>query len=191
MIVPPEDPNAIAQAVKYLLDNPEQARRLSERAFNKVKEFTWGKALVEKFGLQKKVKKQWTTDFGETIVKELYTLLGDSPIESEPKTGIEIDFETTEKIIEVKTGTWWTGGTAHQKIFGVPFHYSEVPVLFKKPLVIVCVGRAEEVCWKAGFLGGTYCTERRREQLALFERQGITAIGASELLAQIIEKNTS
>lgn len=41
--VPPENPDAIAEAVRYLLDHPEEARRMGENGRKAVKEeFNWG-----------------------------------------------------------------------------------------------------------------------------------------------------
>ena len=42
-IIPPGDPKALAQAVRSLLAHPEQSKKLSENAFEKVKEYTWQK----------------------------------------------------------------------------------------------------------------------------------------------------
>lgn len=41
--VPPEDPNAIAEAIQYLLDHPEEAQQMGENGRKAVKEeFNWG-----------------------------------------------------------------------------------------------------------------------------------------------------
>jgi hypothetical protein len=60
------------------------------------------------------------------------------------KNDFKPDFETKDAIYEIKTGTYKTSGTAHEKILGVAFKYCEIPKLYGKPLYIVCIGRAEK-----------------------------------------------
>lgn len=60
------------------------------------------------------------------------------------KNGYKPDYETQDGVYEIKTGLYKTTGTAHEKIFGTPFKYCEIPKIYKKPLYIVCIGRAEK-----------------------------------------------
>ena len=53
------------------------------------------------------------------------------------------DFETDNYVIEVKTRNWTTTGTAGEKVLGVPYKYSDIPQLYGKPLLIVCVAYQE------------------------------------------------
>lgn len=92
---------------------------------------------------------QWSGAFGEQLVKELFAPNIWKP---EPKDGYAPDFETPEYMIEVKTGTHLTPGTAHEKIFGVAWKYRHVPSLYGKKLVIVTVGRAEVVARRSGLM---------------------------------------
>ena len=78
--------------------------------------------------------------FGEILVKEYYILTGDFKTDKpEKKEGHELDLETFEDMIEVKTGSYFTTGTAGEKIFGVPYKYRKVPRLYKKPLLIILI----------------------------------------------------
>ena len=104
----------------------------------KLFEDTWGRSKIP-------VKSdQWTGPFGEQLCREAFSLLGKNIKKPEKKGSIEIDWETDDYMIEVKTGTYFTNGTAHEKILGVPFKYSEVYKLYGKPLKILCIGYAEK-----------------------------------------------
>jgi hypothetical protein len=79
--------------------------------------------------------------FGEILVKEYYILTGEFKTDKPEKLGgHDLDLETFEKMIEVKTGSYFTTGTAGEKIFGVPYKYRKVPRLYNKPLLIILLG---------------------------------------------------
>ena len=79
--------------------------------------------------------------FGEILVKEYYILTGEFLTDKPEKLGgHDLDLETLNEMIEVKTGSYFTTGTAGEKIFGVPYKYSEVPELYKKPLLVILIG---------------------------------------------------
>jgi hypothetical protein len=64
--------------------------------------------------------------------------------------------------MEVKCGTYYTNGTAHEKILGCPFKYADIPILYSKPLKIVCIGGAEKICREQyGNLSGEKCIGRK------------------------------
>lgn len=82
--------------------------------------------------------------FGEMLVKEYYILTGEYITDKpEKKNGHDLDLETITKMIEVKTGSYFTTGTAGEKIYGVPYKYSDVPELYEKPLVIILIGSSK------------------------------------------------
>lgn len=93
-------------------------------------ENAWGRALMGK--------KAWSGELGERLVQEYFESLG-IPIKRLTRGGP--DFETEKFFIEVKTGSWKTSGTAHEKIAGVPHKYTEY--LQTKKLIIITIGRAE------------------------------------------------
>tara|TARA_B100000123_G_C25731002_1_gene429262 strand:+ start:894 stop:1700 length:807 start_codon:yes stop_codon:yes gene_type:complete len=79
--------------------------------------------------------------FGEILVKEYYILIGEFKSDKpDKKAGHDLDLETIKEMIEVKTGSYFTTGTAGEKIYGVPYKYSEVPDLYGKPLLIILIG---------------------------------------------------
>lgn len=89
--------------------------------------------------------------FGEILVKEYYILTGEFKTDKpEKQGGHDLDLETIKEMIEVKTGSYFTTGTAGEKIFGVPWKYADVPRLYNKPLLIILLGgdkkESELVC---------------------------------------------
>jgi len=42
LLVPQNDPEKIADAIEYLLDNPEVAKKMGEHGRKRAKEFSWG-----------------------------------------------------------------------------------------------------------------------------------------------------
>ena len=101
--------------------------------------------------------KQWSNSFGEYIAQEL-CILQNKNYECQKKTTLpdrktfKLDIEVEDSMIEVKTGTRYTQGTAHEKIAGVPFKYRNVPTLYKKPLKILCIGKAEDYAISTGLI---------------------------------------
>jgi len=98
----------------------------------------WGCALVKTYSPKSKA---WSGALGEQLIRELYPD-GWKPVKL---GGFRPDWETKDYIIEVKTQSWFTPGTAGEKIFGVPVKYRNIPDLYKKPLVVVCFGKAESI----------------------------------------------
>ena len=89
--------------------------------------------------------------FGERLVEEYYILTGElKTVKPEIKEGHDLDLETIKEMVEVKTGSYFTSGTAGEKIYGVPWKYADVPRLYNKPLLIIIIGgdkkESELVC---------------------------------------------
>ena len=109
---------------------------------------------MHSFKTKEDVKKQWSGPFGERIVKEFYRQSGNNVHENvEIKEGFHPDIETDDFMVEVKTQTFFTTGTAGEKIIGVPIKYRNIPKLYGKKLIIVCVGGAEKDAIRLGLLG--------------------------------------
>lgn len=89
---------------------------------------------------------QWTTKFGEDLAYEIYTLLGETYKKPQKMEHFQPDGETDTNIIEVKTGTYFTSGTAHEKIIGCKDKYIAIPDLYSKPLKILCIGGMIQKC---------------------------------------------
>jgi hypothetical protein len=129
---------------------------------------------------------QWTNAFGENIAKELLFLLETPSFKPRKIGSVQADLETKDALWEVKTGTYYTEGTAHEKIYGVPFKYSDVPALCQKPVKILCIGGAEKRCRKDGFLEGPQCTGKKKEFLDYCRENNIECLGATDILTQLV-----
>ena len=123
----------------------------------------WGQTILKIRRPDLKLDKQWTAKFGEHICEEIYTLLGNNVSKPAKKEHYQPDIEIDDAIIEVKTGTFYTSGTAGEKILGCPFKYAEIPDLYNKKLKIICLGGAEKICKENyGNLPGLKCSPQKR-----------------------------
>ncbi|NBO72337.1 hypothetical protein EBV26_17925, partial [bacterium] len=103
------------------------------------------------------------------------------------KEHFQPDSEIDVAILEAKAGTFFTSGTAGEKILGCPFKYAEIPELYSKPLKIVCMGGAEKVCRESyGNLPGTKCSAQKKKFLDFFRENKIEYIAASDILRSLI-----
>jgi len=152
----------------------------------KLLEDNWGRAIMKSIRPDLKSDKQWTTIVGQEIGKELYTLLGHTVSYPIKKEHYQPDWEVDNCIIEVKTQTFYTTGTAGEKILGSPFKYSEIPELYGKPLKILCIGGAEKICKEQyGNLPGIKCTPSKEKFLNFFRENKIEYIGVTEVLTKL------
>ena len=125
----------------------------------------------------------WTTKYGEELVRKQFEMDKIPIWKPENKQGLQPDWETPEYIIEVKTRNWTTSGTAGEKVFGVPYKYSDVPKLYGKPLLIICVAYQE---WELTHIPkynifGTNVSENKRKQLELWKSMDIHFVPFSKL----------
>jgi hypothetical protein len=147
----------------------------------------WGRNMLKTRRPDLKLDKQWTNKFGEHLCEELCILSGKETSKPKKKERYLPDLEIDECIIEVKTGTYYTTGTAGEKILGCPFKYADVPVLYNKPLKIICIGGSELDCRENyGNLPGNKCTAQKRMFLDFFKNNGIEYIGATEILHALV-----
>jgi len=167
----------------------EKKNKSSDNKLYKVLEDDWGRIIMKKRRPDLKLDKQWTNKFGEHICEELmYLLHRKRTTIPKKKNGLQPDLETDSCMIECKAGTFYTAGTAAEKILGSPFKYAEVPDLYKKPLQIVCMGGAEKVCRESyGNLPGKKCTAQKQKVLDFFRELKIEYMGATNLLIQITQ----
>ena len=150
---------------------------------NKQVEDQWGQTLMKTRRPDLKMDKQWTNLFGEMIAEELLRLTGKTVSKPANKTHYQPDLEIDDAIIEVKTQTFYTEGTAGEKILGCPFKYADIPELYGKPLKILCIGGAEKVCRERyGNLTGTKCSTLKQEFLEFYRSKKIEYIAATDLL---------
>ena len=149
-------------------------------------EDSWGQKILKTIRPDLKLDKQWTNKFGEYICQELLILMGNTINKPTKKMNYQPDCETEDSIWEVKTGTYYTSGTAGEKILGCPFKYSDIPRLYSKPLKIICIGGAEKVCREHyGNLLGEKTNITKKKFLDFYRENGIEYIGISDLLKNI------
>ena len=109
-----------------------------KREREKENEKKWGNSIIGQIN-----NGQWTTKLGETLVYVVLSILGENPLKPISINGYQPDWESDNYIWEVKTSNWWVDGTAGEKVYGSPLKYAEVPELYGKPLIIVCVAYQE------------------------------------------------
>ena len=164
----------------------DKKNKISDNAKYKTYEDEWGRQMLKIRRPDLKLEKQWTNKFGEHICEELYLLKGMDVTTPMKKEHFQPDLEVQNEIIEVKTGTFYTSGTAAEKILGCPFKYADIPELYGKPLKIICMGGAEKICREDyGNLLGEKCTTTKKEYLDFFRKNRIEYIGASDILKSI------
>lgn len=153
----------------------------------KILEDQWGQRVLASLRPDLKSHGQYTTVLGETLGKELHILLGHTEYRRPKKIQrYAPDGEINSWMVEVKTQTHCTTGTAGEKILGVPFKYADVPKLYGKPLRILCIAGAEHMCRTSyGILHGTKTSIQKQKMLDIWRRMGFVYVGATELLLQI------
>lgn len=190
------------EVIQYLFHNTSFLKSVvtSESTKNEVtkqtktKEDEWGQTTMKQRRPDLRLDKQWTNKFGEHITEEILSLLGNKEIfKPIKKQHFQPDLETEDAIYEVKTQTYFTTGTAGEKILGCPFKYAEIPILYGKPLKIVCIGGAELLCKNLyGNLPGEKCTPQKQKFIDFFRDNRIEFVAASDLLKQALSyHNTS
>ena len=153
----------------------------------KILEDAWGQATLRKRRPDLKLDKQWTNKFGEHICEELCWLLTKNVSKPHTINHYSPDIETDDAIFEVKTQTFNTCGTAGEKILGTPFKYAEVPDLYGKKLLIVCMGGAEKLCREQyGNLPGNKSSPQKKVILDAFKSLRIEYVGATDILKSSI-----
>ena len=92
-------------------------------------------------------------------------------------------------MVEVKSRTWCTTGTAGEKVLGVPYKYADVPNLYNKPLMIVCVAYQEwELTHGTTRVFGDVPPRQQRLLDIYANEMDITFMKFSDLVTQMREK---
>jgi hypothetical protein len=153
----------------------------------KVHEDNWGRAVLKRRRPDLTLDKQWTNKFGEHICEEILSLHGKTVTKPVKKEHYQPDSEVDDAIWEAKAQTFFTNGTAGEKILGCPFKYAEIPDLYGKPLRILCMGGAEQLCREQyGNLTGPKCSPQKKKLLDCFASCGIEFVGATDLLKGLV-----
>ena len=173
-------------AVPVTTPIPRKTKKMIQDELKKTED-TWGRTTLRTRRPDLKLDQQWTNKFGEHICEELYTLLGARVTKPRNQNHYQPDGEIETAILEAKAQTFYTDGTAGEKILGVPFKYAEVPRLYGKPLRIICMGGAERVCRESyGNLSGSRTSAEKQKFLDFFKEMGVTFVAATTLLEMII-----
>lgn len=151
----------------------------------KFKEDEWGRTVLKTKRPDLKLDKQWTNKFGEHIIEELYMLLNIHITKAKKKKNFLPDFESEEFIIEVKTHTYFTTGTASEKIIGCPFKYADIPLLYNKPLKIICIGGAEKALLEFDIINCS--SETKKRFLQIYKDNGIEFMSFRYLIMNLIK----
>jgi hypothetical protein len=142
---------------------------------------------------------QWTNQFGEIIAQELLSLYENTWANTpDIKEKLKPDLETTSFIVEVKTQTYYTPGTAGEKVLGTPFKYANVPNLYGKPLIILCIGGIDKLCRiQYGNLNNLQeyedmpvskkIDETQEKMLDFYKNFNITFKSASDMIRELLE----
>ena len=151
----------------------------------KEKEDEWGRAVLKTKRPDLVLDKQWTNKFGEHIIEELYMLIN-KPINKPNKINhLQPDLESEDFIIEVKTQTYYTTGTASEKILGTPYKYADIPTLYNKPLKIVCIGGCEKALLDFDVLNTN--SENKKKILECYSQLNIEFVSFKQLIWDLIK----
>lgn len=165
----------------------QKKNKTTDEKIYKVLEDKWGQDMLRVRRPDLKLDKQWTNKFGEHLCEEIFTLLGKQVSKPINKQHYQPDAEVDDAILEAKAQTFFTSGTAGEKILGSPFKYAEVPQLYSKPLKILCMGGAEKVCRESyGNLPGEKSSAQKQKILECFREIGIEYIGATDILKSLV-----
>ena len=146
-----------------------------------IKEKEWGNNMINQSN-----NGNWTTLLGETLVYDVLKLKNENPRKPKIINGYSPDWETDNYIYEVKTRNWTTTGTAGEKVFGVMYKYSDIPILYAKPLKIVCVAYQEyELTHGNTKIFGTDMSDNKLAYLNLSKSQGIEYINFIDMVSDI------
>ena len=171
----------------FLPTFPKRNKTADDKQY-KILEDKWGQTTMKQRRPDLKLDKQWTNTFGEYVCSELYSLMGRTVHKPIKQKHFQPDLEVEDAVLEVKTGTFYTSGTAGEKILGTPFKYAELPVLYRKPVKIICIGGAEKICKEQyGNLSGEMCTPQKKLFIDFYRQQGFEYIGASDLIKHILQ----
>jgi len=151
----------------------------------KEKEDEWGRNVLKTKLPDLVLDKQWTNKFGEHIIEELYMLIN-KPINKPNKINhLQPDLESEDFIIEVKTQTYYTTGTASEKILGTPYKYADIPTLYNKPLKIVCIGGCEKALLDFDVLNTN--SENKKKILECYSQLNIEFVSFKQLIWDLIK----
>ena len=129
---------------------------------------------------------QLNHQFGEQIAKELLIIMGGNPRKPKKVDNMQLDLETDDLIVEVKTKTYFTTGTASEKNGNVPFKYADLIDKFNKPLKILLIAGAESEGRDKHYIGGTTTGPRQKDMIQYWFNTKIQFIPFTVLLETVL-----
>ena len=144
-------------------------------------ENNFGNYILQEYYSYNKNINNWSGILGEYLVKSLLEEKGINVYKPLKINTYLPDFETDDFIYEVKTRKYTTCGSIGDKILGVPYKYSDIPILYKKPLKIVLVAYQEyEAVNKFNIHNPE--SENKKKLIKIWKDMGIEFIKGSELI---------
>jgi hypothetical protein len=150
---------------------------------SKEEEDAWGRAAIKRY--TNRDLKCWTGTLGEHVVPTLLQAAGHNVVPRRRFGRIHPDVVTTSAVFEIKTQTYRTGGTAGEKIMGVPYKYCNFKEQYGLDVVVVCLARADALARAYGVLGPA--TPAQRAHHALWTAQGVRFLSIHDLIASILK----
>lgn len=146
----------------------------------------WGRTTLKSRRPDLALDQQWTNNMGQHITEELFMLQGKEVSKPTKINHFQLDTETNAELGEAKAQTYFTSGTAAEKILGTPVKYSIVPKLTGKPLMIVCMANAEKLCREQFGLLGNTLEETKQQYIDLLKSWNIHYVGATDMLKEFL-----
>ncbi len=179
------NPKQLEECIKWATTRPEKNKKTIDKSIRiqneecTKKEREWGNEIIGQ-----KNNGQWTTKLGESLVRSILYKKGENPRKPPIKGGYQPDLETDTTIYEVKTSNWWITGTAGEKVYGTWLKYQDIPDLYGKPLIIICVAEAEyDLEYGKLKIFGENVTPKTKEALDLAMSWGIKYMKFSDLIS--------
>jgi len=146
---------------------------------DKTEERNWGNEMIQR----QKHTGNWTTLLGEHLVRIILETHGHRVFKPPKREHKAPDWETDDLVVEVKASNWTISGTAGEKVLGVPYKYANVPTLWNKPLVIICVAYQEwELTHGNTQIFGTGVSPEQQMFIDLWKKMNIHFIPCSKLI---------
>jgi len=152
----------------------------------KILEDEWGRTVIKNRRPDLKLDKQWTGIYGQHLCEELYLLQGKVGSKPLKRNTHQPDLEVDDHMVEAKTETYYTSGTAGEKILGVPFKYADVPDLYNKPLKIICIGGAEQNSRENYRIFNKEVSAKKQKYIDFYKENGIEYVAATDMLLNIV-----
>lgn len=136
---------ALHEPQGFKMNMPKKERELRAK-----QEAIWGNQMLRIINNtpHARHKVNWSTKVSEWLVQQILIASGYHPQRTtykshDKKHTYKPDWTTQHHIYEVKARTWFTSGTAGEKVLGAPTKYRDVPHSSNKPLHIICMAFQE------------------------------------------------